>query len=268
MELPLITPDAKQAGKVALPAQFGEPFRPDLIKRAVEACQANARQPFGADPMAGKRMSVRLSRRRRKYKGAYGKGISRMPRKTMSRNGANMQWVGAFAPGTVGGRRAHPAKAETNYEQLINKKERRKAIRSALAATLQPAIVRQRGHQVPAHYPFALDGAFEKLGKTKDVRKALLALGLEAELGRASRRSIRPGKGKSRGRPYRTATGPLLVVAGPCALAKAARTLPGVDVATVNTLNAELLAPGTHPGRLTLFTKAALERLAKEALYA
>jgi large subunit ribosomal protein L4e len=268
MELALLTPDAKSAGKVTLPLQFTEPVRPDLIKRAVEACQANARQPSGADPLAGKRAAARLVRRRRKYKCAYGKGISRVPRKTMSRNGSQMQWVGAFAPGTVGGRRAHPAKAETIYAQKMNVKERRKAIRSALAATLQPTAVRQRGHAVPPQYPFALDSNFEQLKKTRDVRAALVALGLEAELGRSARRTIRAGKGKSRGRPYRKATGPLLVVAGPCALAKAARALPGVDVATVNGLNAELLAPGTHPGRLTLFTKPALERLGKEALFA
>ncbi|MCQ8904714.1 MAG: 50S ribosomal protein L4, partial [Methanothermobacter sp.] len=34
-----------------------------------------------------------------------------------------------------------------------------------------------------------------------------------------------------------------------------------VDVVTVENLNAELLAPGTHPGRLTVFTRSAIEKL-------
>lgn len=268
MELPILTADAKRTGAVKLPGQFSEPVRADIIKRAVEVAQANARQPYGADPEAGKRNVVWLSRRRRRYKGAYGRGMSRMPRKTMSRNGSQMHQVGAFAPSTVGGRRAHPPKAEKSYAQRMNTKERRKAIRSALAATINKDAVAQRGHKAPEAYPFALDGTFEQLKRTQDVRKALITLGLEAELERASRKTIRAGKGKRRGRRYRTATGPLLVVSQPCELSRAARALPGVQVATVNMLNAELLAPGTHPGRLTLFTKTAIERLAKEALFA
>ena len=47
-----------------------------------------------------------------------------------------MNWVGAFAPGTVGGRRAHPPKSEKIWSKKINKKENAKAIRSAISATL------------------------------------------------------------------------------------------------------------------------------------
>jgi large subunit ribosomal protein L4e len=42
---------------------------------------------------------------------------------------------------------------------------------------------------------------------------------------------------------------------------KAANNLLGVDVAFVKNLNAELLAPGTHPGRLTVWTKDSVEEL-------
>jgi large subunit ribosomal protein L4e len=34
-----------------------------------------------------------------------------------------------------------------------------------------------------------------------------------------------------------------------------------VDVITHDQLNAELLAPGTFPGRLTIYTEAAIEKL-------
>ncbi len=42
----------------------------------------------------------------------------------------------------------------------------------------------------------------------------------------------------------------------------------GIDVVTVSRLNAELLAPGTHPGRLCIFTKSAIEKIEKENLFA
>ena len=43
----------------------------------------------------------------------------------------------------------------------------------------------------------------------------------------------------------------------------AARNLPGVDIVEVNNLNVELLAPGAHPGRLTIWTKSAILKLDK-----
>jgi large subunit ribosomal protein L4e len=59
------------------------------------------------------------------------------------------------------------------------------------------------------------------------------------------------------------AIGPLIVIAENKGLAEAAANVPGVDVAIVNALNPELLAPGTHPGRLTLWTNGAIEQLDK-----
>jgi large subunit ribosomal protein L4e len=46
-------------------------------------------------------------------------------------------------------------------------------------------------------------------------------------------------------------------------LSHAARNIPGVEIAKVNNLNAEMLAPGAHPGRLTLWTNGAIEQLDK-----
>jgi large subunit ribosomal protein L4e len=81
MEIKILSAENKEVGKQKMPVQFEEEFRPDLIKRAVEAIEANKRQPYGADPIAGKKQAARLSRRRRDYKGAYGKGLSRVPSK-------------------------------------------------------------------------------------------------------------------------------------------------------------------------------------------
>ena len=48
---------------------------------------------------------------------------------------------------------------------------------------------------------------------------------------------------------------------------QAAKNLPGVDVVLVHALNAAVLAPGAMPGRVTLWTEAALQRVEKENLW-
>jgi large subunit ribosomal protein L4e len=261
----LDTKNAEKAKK-ELPAQFNETFRPDLIGRAVLTLQANDRQPYGAKPKAGQRQQAKISRRRRQYKTSYGHGISRVPRKIMSRHGTRMNWVAAVAPGTIGGRRAHPPKAEKIWEQKMNKKENRKAIRSAISATVQKEIVSGRGHKVPANFPFIISSEIEQISKSKDLKLALLALGFKDEMARVEERSIRAGKGKMRGRKYRSKKGPLIIVAGDCKLLKI-NNVPGVDIIMVNALNANVLAPGCAPGRLCLWSEAAIEKMQKENMF-
>ena len=267
MELKIISIGNEEKGKKELPNQFNEKVRPDLIARAVLALQANKRQAYGASPEAGMRASADLSKRRRKYRGTYGIGQSRTPRKVMSRRGTRLNYTGAFAPQTVGGRRAHPPKAEKILEKKVNKKEKRKAIRSAIAATVDPAIVKERGHIVPEGYPFIIEDSFEKLAKTKEIRNALEAIGFKEELKRSAKKIIRAGKGKSRGRKYKKKKGPLIVVSKPCALVKACSNILGIDITNVQSLNAEYLAPGSAPGRLTLYTQSAIKEIKEKNLF-
>lgn len=267
MKVKIFTKQGTEKGSINLPVQFSEPVRADIIKRAVLSLQSIKRQPYGTDPEAGKRASARISKRRRDYKGCYGHGISRTPRKILSRRGTQFNWEGAFAPNTVGGRRAHPPKAEKIWIQKVNKKERRKAIRSAIAATINKELVEKRGHIVSGEYPFVLESEFESLEKTKQVVEILKRLGFEKELERISKKAIRAGKGKRRGRKYRKKKGPLIVISKECKLEKAARNIPGIDIIKINALNTEILAPGAVPGRAILFTQAALEILDKEKLF-
>ncbi|MAE42860.1 50S ribosomal protein L4 [Candidatus Woesearchaeota archaeon] len=267
MKLSIFETSKSKTGEISLPRQFNEEVRPDLIKRAVLALQSNRKQPYGASPQAGKRSSAMLSKRRRAYRGCYGFGISRTPRKVLSRRGRRLFWVGAFAPNTVGGRRAHPPKAEKILSKKINKKERRKAIRSAISATVISDLVKSRGHILPENYPLVLGKNFEDFSKTKEVLATLKNFGFEKELERTNKKSIRAGKGKARGRKYKTKKGPLIVVSKENNLTKAASNIPGIEVVNVKDLNAELLAPGAIPGRLTLWTKAAIELLEKEKLF-
>lgn len=267
MELKVIDVKNQEKGKIKVPVQFDEEVRPDLIKRAVLAIQSHARQAYGAKPDAGLRASADLSRRRRAYRGSYGFGISRVPRKILLRRGTRMYWVGAEIPGTVGGRRAHPPKSEKIWAEKLNVNENRKAIRSAMAATLDKTLVEARGHKVPENYPFVMDDDFEKITKTKELKESLLKLGFEEELKRSSVKKIRAGRGKSRGRPYKKKKGLLIVVSERCPLVGAAKSMPGVDVVEIRNLNTELLAPGTDVGRVTLFTKKSLDLLEKEKYF-
>lgn len=267
-EIKVLDLENKEKGKIKLPNQFEEEIRPDLIKRAVLAVRSHKRQGYGASPEAGKRASAIVSRRRHNYRGAYGLGVSRVPRKIMSRRGMRMNWQGAFAPGTTGGRRAHPPKAEKVWWQKINKKERKKAIRSAIAATINKELIIKRGHKIEGDYPLIIDSSIEGIDKTKKAKEVLIKLGLRKELERCKKKKIRAGKGKIRGRKYRKKKGPLIVVSKECKLIKSAGNIPGIDIYEVKNINAEILAPGAVPGRLTLWSKGAIELMDKEKLFA
>ena len=236
-------------GKVKLPEVFKTPVRPDVIKRALVALQSRGFQAQGRDSMAGKRTTAESR--------GVGHGISRVPR-MKERSQA------AFGVGIVGGHLAHPPKAEKNTVKRIPKKEMRLALRSAVAATGVKDLVASRGHLVEGvpDFPLVVVDELEKLKRTKDVESALLSLGVWGDVFRVREsRKVRAGKGKGRGRRYKQAVGPLIVVAKNGGIVEAARNLPGVDVALVDGLNVELLAPGTHPGRLTLWSNSAFERL-------
>ena len=254
-------------GSIELPKQFHEQLRKDIIKRAVEAEQSANRQPYGASPEAGMRHSTYLSKRRHNYRGTYGIGQSRTPRKVLSRSGARMNWVGALAPQTLGGRRAHPPKAEKKWKKKINNKERNLALRSAISATLSKELAEKRGHILPDTYPFIIDSATDALKKTKEVIDFLKGIGFEKELERAKEKKVRAGKGKMRGRKYKKKKSLLIVTADDCQLLKSAKSIPGIDIVKVSDITAQLLAPGAVPGRATIWTDKAIEKLAKENMF-
>lgn len=266
MKLKIISIKNEKKSEIEMPSQFKEAVRPDLIKRAVVTIQSSKQQKYGASERAGLDASAEISRRRRKYRGSYGHGISRVPRKILTRRGTRFNWVGAVAPGTVGGRRAHPPKSSKELSKKINKKERRKAIRSALSATLDKELVSLR-NKVPENYPFIVEANIENMKKTKEIVDVLEKIGLKEELERISVKKIRAGKGKSRGRKYKTKVGPLIVVSKECDLTKFGKNISGVEVVEVKSLNAEILAPGGIPGRLTLFTDSAVEEIKNKKLF-
>jgi len=255
--------DGKKAKDVSLPSHFNEAFRPDLIKKAVLAVQSHNIQPYGAFPRAGLGYSSYVSKRRKEYKSSYGHGNSRTPRKAMTRRGLHFFHVGATVPNTVGGRRAHPPKAEKIWDEKLNINERRKAIRSAIAATMDSKLVKKRGHTTKS---IIIDSKIEEMKKTKEIYDILVKL-MPEEMIRIGYKKVRAGKGKKRGRKYQLKKGPLIIVSNKCDLIKAAINLQSIDICIVNDLNAELLAPGCDAGRLTIWTEKALEKLDKERLF-
>ncbi|MFH1821720.1 MAG: 50S ribosomal protein L4 [Methanobacteriota archaeon] len=256
MKVQVLSLDAKPVEEIELPEVFETAIRPDVIKRAVLAAQSARIQPWGSDPMAGKRTSAET----------WGKGFgtTRMPRVKGTKYPAG--GMGAFVPHAVGGRRAHPPRAEEVRLERINRKERHLAIRSAIAATKDKKLVASRGHVIDkvSVLPMVITNDIERFNKTRDVRKAMKNLGLDDDLTRASDGvRVRAGVGKMRGRRYKRAVGPLIVIAEDKGIKKGARNLPGVSIVKVNELNAELLAPGGVPGRLTVWTSSAIQKLAK-----
>ena len=230
--------------EIELPAIFNEEYRPDLIKRAVLAYQSEQYQQYGADHYAGMRTSAEGWGSKR--------GESKIPR---IKNGSR----GAKVPQTKGGHPAHAPKAEKILVEKINKKEKAKAIRSAIAATVNAELVAARGHKFEGDAAIIVEDAFESIAKTSEVLQALFALGVGADLNRAkASKKVRAGRGKTRGRRYKQAVSVLVVTSDKFV---AGKNLAGVDCVPVNALNAELLAPGCTAGSLTVWTEAAVKKL-------
>jgi len=239
----------KATTKVRLPAVFKTPIRPDIIRRAVVALQSHCFQPQGRDILAGKRTTAESR--------GVGLGLSRVPRIKEGQRAA-------FASSVVGGRTAHSPLVEKKIEKKIPRKEMRLALRSALAATASKETVASRGHIVDdvPDFPLVVIDEIQGLKKTQEVKDALIQLGVWPDIYRVKEsRKVRAGKGKMRGRRIKQAVGPLLVITKDEGIVKAARNIPGVEVIDADSLNAELLAPGTRPGRLTLWSLSAFEKL-------
>ena len=245
--------DGDVVKSVDLPTVFRGDIRSDLIRRAVTASQANRRQPYGPGRRSGAKHSVRWS--------GKGQGVSRVPRIRGSMTGAQ-------APGTVGGRRAHPPRVEKVWAKKINANERRLARNAALAAVKEVAMVSARGHEFKEELslPVVIEDGIETLepdgGATREGVKILDRLGVYTDVERAKEgRHVRAGRGKMRSRRYRQPRSLLVVVKDPAKVRRLFGNLPGIEVVSPAGLNAEVLAPGGDPGRLTMFSEGALEVL-------
>lgn len=231
---------------------FDAPYRPDLISRVVEASQSTRKQVQGRDPMAGKRTSA--------ISLGVGRAQARVPR--VKGAGTRAAGAGIIAPMTVGGRLAQPPRTNKILFKKVNKKERAIALDSAIAATANARLVRDRGHAIDGlETPLLIfDDKVQTIKRTRSLIDLLEKVGLAGELQRARNRHIRPGKEKRRGLKYRGCKGPL-IVAERLGIHDAARNIPGIDVVPLGNLCVEHLAPGGRAGRLVIWSESAINAL-------
>ena len=240
--------DGSSAEKIDLPEVFNTPYRPNVIRKSFYILHSNRRQPYGTDPYAGTKHATASV--------GKGRGQSRVPRLTQGRRAA-------LAPGVVGGRRAHPPKAERNWKEKMNKKEKLLAKKSAIAATKDKEIVTKRGHKFDDKItlPVIVEDKFDNIKKTEDVIDALDKIGVYDDVLRAAKgKHIRAGKGKARRRKYKTPKS-ILIVSKKDEINKSSSNLTGIDVVKPEQINIEHLAPGGNAGRLMIITKTALKEI-------
>jgi large subunit ribosomal protein L4e len=255
--------DGSVKGSLELPSVFETEYKPKLIKRAALALQTTKKQPKGNDQRAGKKNTADYFG----YRGvpAYRRTINvehaRLPR--MQNRGAVLYGRVAYVPQSVGGHRAHGLKAWETIVEKINKKERRLALKSAIAATNDKKLVALR-FIFDKELPIIVEDKFESVAKTAEVVEVLNKVGVGKDLENAKDKiRRRAGRGKSRGRVWKGKKSVLIVVGKNSPLLKASRNLPGVEAVTTQSLNVDLLAPGAEAGRLVVWTKSAVEELGK-----
>ncbi len=256
-----------EGGKVReidLPSVFETEYRPDLIKRAALVVQSRKKQAKGADPMAGRKNTAMYQGSRKKpapHK-IINSGVARK-RHLKNRRFLLYGQVAGF-PGTKGGPDAHPPQAKEIYWESINIKEKKLAIKSAIAATGNKIIVFGRGSHIPTdlHLPIIIEDKFEELERTKDVEMVLEKMNLLEQVERAKgAKKVRAGKGTKRNRQYKRKKSLLIVTSKKSKLLNAAKNLEGVQICEARNLNADLLAPGTKAGRLTIYSEGAIKQL-------
>ncbi|MHA1830216.1 MAG: 50S ribosomal protein L4 [Candidatus Helarchaeota archaeon] len=248
--------DGQKKGSMNLPKVFHIKPRLDLIRLASEVSYSKKKQVQGRDKRAGLRTTAEGW--------GTGHGMSRAPR--IKGSGFTTARDVGRVPFAVGGRLAHPPKTEKKIKKKINTKMRRLSIISAISASANINWIKKRGHLIDSipEIPLVIDDKVQTIKKTSIIYSVLCDLGLKEELKKVKKsKKVRAGKGKRRGRKYKQKKGPLLIIKEDFGIVKAARNIPGIDVVKVEDLNIDILAPGSIPGRLIIWTQSAFNELNK-----
>lgn len=245
--------EGNEVETIDIPHIFATPLREEVIGRAFVALDSHRRQPQGRDPLAGERTTAETSNP------PTGRGISRIPRVKGERYSKSGMAGGVAS--IVHGRLPFPPRSEKVIRKELNKRERRLALASAIAATASKELVSRRGHSFGVDLPIVVSDEIEKVAKVRDVKKFLTALGVDKELNRVLTRTRKLNTNTARVR--KTGVGPLFVVSDNSILKPTLKSLAGVSVVKGSDLSVLDLAPGSFPGRLTIWTKGSLSSLAK-----
>jgi len=258
MKTKIYSIDGKAGKEIELPKCFSFGVREDIVAKVLEA--KKTAQPYAPSPVAGKQHAAKgkLVHRRHVWRSGYGRGASRVPRKIFLRRGSQFNWEAAEVPQAKGGMRAHPPKVAGRLNlPKINKKEFTLAFLSALSATANEKQVNKKYESIEKvkDLPIVIESKITPL-KTKDI-----LAGLEKILGKdlfnvaIKKKSVRNGKGKSRGRKYKSNAGMLFVIGE-----KENLKTNAFDVKTTKNLGITDLAKGGL-GRLTVYTEQAIKEL-------
>ena len=255
--VPTYTTSGTKDGEIELPLVFSTPYRRELIHKAFTNLNSHKFQPQGRHPTAG--MDVVAD----SNDPPTGQGVSRVAR--ARGGGGGRQGQGAEVASTRGGRQAHPPIVEKVIYKKLNKKERKLALCSAIAATASKELVESRGHKVEGieSFPIIVSDDIESVSKTSDMVKILDSLKLTQDVKRLESRKSRSGKSLLRGRSKKVGKSVLFVTKDSSQLSKAIGALPGVEARNAKELSVLDLAPGSDPIRLTVYSKSAIEEIAK-----
>jgi len=246
------TPTA--ASSVPLPAVFTAPIRPDVVHFVHSRIALNKRQPYSVNKYAGKTPSA--------TSWGTGRAVSRIPR--VQGGGTHRSGQGAFGNMCRGGRMFSPTKPWRKWHRKVNLTQRRYAVASAVAASAVPALVMARGHRIMGtpEGPLIVSSSVETITKTSAAVALLKKFGAYTDVEKVQdSKTMRAGKGKMRNRRFVQRRGPLIVYKTDGGITRAFRNIPGVELASVESLNLLQLAPGGHVGRFVIWTEAAFAAL-------
>ena len=257
MKVPVLTTNGKNDGEMELPLVFHTEFRKDIIHKAFTNLNSHKFQPQGRHPTAGMDVVARSNNP------PTGQGTARIAK--MRGGGGGRQGQAGGVASVRGGRQAHPPIAKKIIFKKLNKKENKLALCSAISATKLKEMIISRGHKIDKinNFPIVVSDEIESITKTKEMIKILDSLNLSQDVQRLNRRKSRTGKSSLRGRGIKIGKSVLFVVTKSEKLSKACKGIPGVDVKLTSELSVLDLAPGGDPIRLTVYSKNAINELAR-----
>jgi large subunit ribosomal protein L4e len=257
MKITTYTTTGTKDGEIELPLIFSTPFRRELIHKAWINLTSHKFQPQGRHPSAGQDVVADSN------DPPTGQGVSRVAR--AQGGGGGRQGQGAEVASTRGGRQAHPPIVGKVIYKKLNKKENKLALCSAIAATSSKTIIESRGHKIEGieSFPIIVSDDIESISKSNEMVKVLESLKLTQDTDRLESRKSRSGQSRLRGRSKKVGKSVLFVTKDDKEVSKAIGALPGVEVKSVKDLSVLDLAPGSHPIRLTVYSKSAIEEIAK-----
>jgi len=252
-----LTLTGDKEGEIELPLVFSTPFRRELIHKAWTNLNSHKFQRQGRHPTAGMDVVADTNNP------PTGQGISRIAR--MRGGGGGRQGQAGEVASIRGGRQAHPPNVNKVIYKKLNKKENKLALCSAIAATASKEQIQSRGHKVDdiESFPIVVSNDLESISKASEITKVLESLKLSKDVDRLKSRKARTGQSSLRGRSKKVGKSVLFVTKDATKISKACGSIPGVEARSIKDLSVLDLSPGSDPIRLTVYSKGAIEEIAK-----